>query len=57
MAGMVDQLIEVLEEQATRYDELLGLSKEKRDTIIVNDVEPAQNKPLGKPGDQPNPEA
>jgi flagellar biosynthesis/type III secretory pathway chaperone len=42
MAGMVTQLIEILNEQAERYGELLGLSLEKRDVIIANDVESLQ---------------
>jgi len=42
MAGMVDQLVEILDEQSTRYEELLGLSLEKRDVIIANDVEMLQ---------------
>lgn len=42
MAGMVDQLVEILGEQTTRYEELLGLSKEKRDVIIANDIEALQ---------------
>jgi len=42
MAGMMDQLVEILTEQTTRYQELLGLSKEKRDVIIENDVEQLQ---------------
>lgn len=39
MAGMMDQLVGILTEQTERYEELLGLSKEKRDVIIENDVE------------------
>jgi flagellar biosynthesis/type III secretory pathway chaperone len=37
MAGMIDQLIGILNEQAERCTELLGLSKEKKDLIISND--------------------
>ena len=42
MAGMINQLIEVLNEQAARCEELLGLSREKRDVIITNDVDNLQ---------------
>ena len=42
MAGMADQLVEILTEQTERYKELLGLSLEKRDVIIKNDVEELQ---------------
>ena len=42
MAGMVDQLVEILAEQTERYKELLGLSLEKRDIIIKNDVDELQ---------------
>ena len=42
MAGMVDQLIEILGEQTERYEELLGLSLEKRDVIIKNELEELQ---------------
>ena len=42
MAGMMDQLVEILSEQTERYEELLGLAKEKRDVIINNDVESLQ---------------
>jgi len=39
LASLIDQLIDILEEQAAHYDNLLGLSQEKRDAIIANDVE------------------
>ena len=42
MAGMMDQLVEVLGEQTERYKELLGLALEKRDIIINNDIEALQ---------------
>lgn len=42
MAGMLEQLLDILGEQATRYEELLGLSKEKKDVIIANDIEQLQ---------------
>ena len=42
MAGMVNQLIEILNEQNERHTELLGLSKEKREAIIKNDIEHLQ---------------
>jgi len=42
MAGLINELMDNLSEQADRYEELLGLSHEKRDTIIVNDIEQLQ---------------
>lgn len=42
MAGMMDQLVEILSEQTERYGELLGLALEKRDVIIHNDIEALQ---------------
>ena len=42
MAGMMQQLIEVLNDQAQRYEELLGLSNEKTDVIVKNDVDELQ---------------
>ena len=42
MAGMMDQLVEILTEQTERYEELLGLALEKRDVIIANDIENLQ---------------
>ena len=42
MAGMMDQLVEILTEQTDRYEELLGLALEKRDVIIANDIESLQ---------------
>ena len=42
MASLIHQLLEILNEQATRYEELLGLSEEKRDVVISNDVESLQ---------------
>jgi len=42
MAGMMEQLVEILGEQTQRYEELLGLSLEKRDVIVKNDVESLQ---------------
>jgi len=42
MAGMLDQLINIMGEQSERYEELLGLAKEKRDIIILNDIENLQ---------------
>ena len=42
MAGMISQLIGLLNEQADRYEELLGLSREKKDIIIANDVDGLQ---------------
>jgi flagellar biosynthesis/type III secretory pathway chaperone len=42
MAGMINQLIDILGEQATRCEELLGLAKEKRDIIVKNEIEALQ---------------
>lgn len=42
MAGMINQLIDILGEQAARCEELLGLAKEKKDVIIKNDIEQLQ---------------
>ena len=42
MAGMINQLIDVMSEQTERYTELLGLAKEKQDVIIQNDIETLQ---------------
>ena len=42
MAGMISQLIGLLNEQAERYEELLGLSREKKDIIIANDLDGLQ---------------
>jgi flagellar biosynthesis/type III secretory pathway chaperone len=42
MAGMMQQLLEVMNEQAQRYEELHGLSLEKRDVLVKNDVEELQ---------------
>jgi flagellar biosynthesis/type III secretory pathway chaperone len=42
MAGMIDQLIDILSEQAARCEELLGLAKEKKDVIVKNDIEQLQ---------------
>jgi flagellar biosynthesis/type III secretory pathway chaperone len=42
MAGMVNQLLEVLKEQSQRYEELLGLSLEKREAIVKDDLDQLQ---------------
>ena len=42
MAGLIDQLLELLNEQAARYEDMLGLSLEKKDVIIANDIEALQ---------------
>lgn len=39
MAGMINQLIDILTQQTTRCEELLGLAKEKKDAIIKNEIE------------------
>ncbi|MCL2204240.1 MAG: flagellar protein FlgN [Defluviitaleaceae bacterium] len=42
MAGMIDQLIEILGEQNARCEELLGLALEKKDVIVQNDIDALQ---------------
>ncbi|MCL1997980.1 MAG: flagellar protein FlgN [Turicibacter sp.] len=42
MAGMMDQLAEILTEETQNYEDLLGLSLEKRDVIIQNDIDQLQ---------------
>ena len=42
MAGMMEQLLELMEEQIERHNELLGLSLEEKDAIISNDIETLQ---------------
>ncbi|MCL2386794.1 MAG: flagellar protein FlgN [Defluviitaleaceae bacterium] len=42
MAGMIDQLTDVMNQQAERHTELHGLSLEERDAIIQNDIEQLQ---------------
>jgi flagellar biosynthesis/type III secretory pathway chaperone len=42
MAGMINQLIDILNAQADRCGELLGLAKEKKDVIVNNDIEELQ---------------
>ena len=39
MAGMITNLIEILNEQTERHSELLGLSIEEKDAIVQNDIE------------------
>jgi flagellar biosynthesis/type III secretory pathway chaperone len=39
---MIDQMVEILHEQATRCEELLGLAREKREVIVKNDIENLQ---------------
>jgi len=43
MAGMINQLIEIMNEQNERHEELLGLSLEEKDAIIQNDTDTLQN--------------
>ena len=42
MAGMITNLIEILNEQTERHTELLGLSVEEKDAIVQNDIETLQ---------------
>ena len=39
MAGMIGQLLEIMDEQVERHKELLGLSLEEKDAIVQNDIE------------------
>ncbi|MCL2048313.1 MAG: flagellar protein FlgN [Defluviitaleaceae bacterium] len=43
MAGMLDQLVDVMKEQTERHNELHGLSLEEKDAIIKNDIDALQN--------------
>ena len=42
MAGMITNLIEILNEQTERHRELLGLSIEEKDAIVENDIDTLQ---------------
>lgn len=42
MAGLINELIDILYSQANNYDELLVLGKEKRNVIIENNTEMLQ---------------
>jgi len=42
MSGMMQQLLETMNDQAQRYEELLGLALEKKDVVVQNDVEGLQ---------------
>jgi len=42
LAGLINELIDILYSQANNYDELLVLSKEKRTVIIENNTEMLQ---------------
>jgi len=42
MAGMINQVIDIMNEQCERHSELLGLSHEEKDAIIQNDAETLQ---------------
>ncbi|MCL2576914.1 MAG: flagellar protein FlgN [Defluviitaleaceae bacterium] len=43
MAGMIHQLVDVMNEQTERHTELYGLSLEEKDAIIKNDIDTLQN--------------
>ncbi|MCL2225813.1 MAG: flagellar protein FlgN [Defluviitaleaceae bacterium] len=43
MAGMIDQLVDVMKQQTERHTELHGLSLEEKDAIIQNDIDTLQN--------------
>jgi flagellar biosynthesis/type III secretory pathway chaperone len=42
MSGMMHNLIEIMNDQAQRYEELLGLSLEKKEAIVKNEIEELQ---------------
>jgi len=42
MAGMITQLVEIMQEQSERYNELLGLTLEEKDILVKNEVEELQ---------------
>ena len=42
MAGMIDQLADVMKEQTERHNELYGLSLEEKEAIIKNDIDTLQ---------------
>ena len=42
MAGLMDNLLAILEEQLELYQNLLALAEEKRDAVISNDIESLQ---------------
>lgn len=42
MAGLINELIEILNKQASAYEELLILSTEKKSVIINNDIDALQ---------------
>ena len=42
MAGMITQLVEIMQDQAQRYEELLGLTLEEKDILIKNEIEELQ---------------
>lgn len=43
MAGLVEQLIEIIEEQNIIYEQLLDLSQQKKNVIIENNLEKLQS--------------
>lgn len=43
MAGMINQLVDVMNEQTERHTELYGLSLEEKDAIVKNDIDTLQN--------------
>ena len=42
MAALITEVLGILNEQAERYGELVGLSEEKREAIVSNDVDALQ---------------
>jgi len=42
MSGMINQLVDIMNEQAERYNELLGLTLEEKDVLVQNDAESLQ---------------
>ncbi len=43
MAGLIDELINAMEKQASDFDDLLGLALEKKTAIIENDTKCIEN--------------
>ena len=42
MAGMITQLVDIMKEQAERYNELIGLTMEEKDILVNNEIEELQ---------------
>jgi len=42
MPGLMENLLDIMAQQAENYENLLGLSKEKKDVIVSNDIKDLQ---------------